>query len=71
MVSARRILRPLYDHPGFVERRPVTAYYLGRTNYGLGAFRDGLRALARFMDTAPPLVEETLSKRLPGGDILR
>jgi spermidine synthase len=70
MVVARRVLRPLYDDPDFVRRRPVTSYYLGRTNYGLGAFRDGIRALERFMDTAPPLVEETLSKRLPGGVIL-
>jgi hypothetical protein len=65
MVQARRLLRPLYDDPDASERRPAVSYYLGRTNYGLGAFRDGVRALERFTDTHPELVDEVLDRRLP------
>ncbi len=65
MVQARRLLRPLYDDPETSERRPAVSYYLGRTNYGLGAFRDGVRALERFTDTHPELVQEVLDRRLP------
>ena len=65
MVQARRLLRPLYDDPDTSERRPAVSYYLGRTNYGLGAFRDGVRALERFADTQPALVDEVLDRRLP------
>jgi len=64
MVQARRLLRPLYDDPVTSERRPAVSYYLGRTNYGLGAFRDGVRALERFTDTHPELVQEVLDRRL-------
>ncbi len=65
MVQARRLLRPLYDDPETSERRPAVSYYLGRTNYGLGAFRDGVRALERFTDSHPELVQEVLDRRLP------
>jgi hypothetical protein len=65
MVEARRLLRPLYDDPDVSARRPAIAYYMGRTNYGLGAFRDGIRALERFADRNPELAAEVLERRLP------
>ena len=65
MVRARQILRPLYDDDALVERRPSVAYYMGRVSYGLGAFRDGLRALERFADLRPDLAREVVDQRLP------
>ena len=65
MVRARQILRPLYEDDAFVERRPSVAYYMGRVSYGLGAFRDGLRALERFVDLRPDLAREVVDQRLP------
>src|SRR5690606_26722312 len=65
MQTARRLLRPLYDDPTFLRRRPATAYYMGRTSFGLGSFADGVRALEWFVDHAPELAHEVLAQRLP------
>lgn len=65
LARARDLLRPLYDHPTAAGRRPAVSYYMGRASYGLGAFRDGSRALERFADQRPDLADEVLATRLP------
>ena len=65
MAPARDLLRPLYDDESASARRPAVSYYMGRASYGLGAFRDGTRALERFVDRSPELADEVLAKRLP------
>ena len=67
MVIGRRALLRLYQQPGFADRRPAVDYYLGRASYGVGAFRDGLHAMARFVDQHPALAHEVLGRRLPAG----
>jgi spermidine synthase len=62
---ARDLLSPLYGDESYSARRPAVSYYMGRASYGVGAFRDGTRALARFVDRHPDLVDEVLSRRLP------
>jgi spermidine synthase len=65
LIEAREILLDLCDDAGYRARRPAAAYYLGRASYGLGAFRDGVRALEQFADGQPQLADEVLAKRLP------
>jgi spermidine synthase len=58
--EARRILEALAQRPSFVTRRPATLYYLGRTLYGVGAFRQGLAALERFAKEHPAQAAEAI-----------
>ncbi len=63
--AARELLGPLYDSPDFGARRPAASYYMGRASYGLGAFRDGARALERFAVEQPDLADQVIADRLP------
>jgi spermidine synthase len=65
LARARELLRPLYDDVRASARRPAVSYYLGRVSHGLGAFRDGARALERFAAEHPRLADEVVANRLP------
>jgi spermidine synthase len=61
---ARELLRELAGDPDYVARRPAVLYYLGRAEFGLGAFQEGVSLLEEFQKTRPELAEEVLGRRL-------
>ncbi|MFH0899114.1 MAG: fused MFS/spermidine synthase [Pseudomonadota bacterium] len=55
--GAETELTALAEDPAFLARRPEVSYYLGRTKYGMGEFKEGTALLAKFAEEHPQLVE--------------
>jgi tetratricopeptide (TPR) repeat protein len=63
--KARDLLDDLIEADDtFLTRRPAARYYLGRSLYGMGSFREGLEHLDRFRRDHPSLAREAVDKRL-------
>ena len=62
--EARKLLTPLLEDASFVERRPSVAYYLGRSHFGLGHFRDAIELFEEFAHKHPELADLTIATRL-------
>jgi spermidine synthase len=61
---ARKLLTPLAEHPQYRARRPSVIYYLGRSHFGLGHFRDGIELLEEFGEKWPELADRCIADRL-------
>ncbi len=62
--EARKLLTPLAELPEYRTSRPSVAYYLGRSHFGLGHFRDAIEFFEDFAKRWPELAESCIASRL-------
>ncbi|MCP4446247.1 MAG: hypothetical protein GY811_13020 [Myxococcales bacterium] len=62
--QARKLLAPLSENEQYRGMRPSVAYYLGRTHFGLGHFRDAVEFFEDFAKRWPDLADSCISSRL-------
>ncbi len=62
--EARKLLTPLQEDHAYRDARPVVRYYLARSHFGLGHFRDAVELFEEFAERWPDMADRCIATRL-------